>query len=88
MPKSPPVKIVFVEPMYSLGVPSLPEGPDWLYKVKFDGYRCIAGRDSSGVSLWSRRGNLLTSQFPTIANACKKLPRDTVVDGEIIAALL
>jgi ATP-dependent DNA ligase len=29
---------------------------EWLYEVKFDGYRCLAGRDSTGVTLWSRSG--------------------------------
>jgi len=44
-----------------------PEGNEWLYEVKFDGYRYLAGRDKSGVTLWSRRGDLFTSQFPRIA---------------------
>jgi bifunctional non-homologous end joining protein LigD len=71
--------------MYALGVQNLPDGPDWLYEIKFDGYRCIAGKDSNGVSLWSRRGNLFTAQFPAIAQACKQLPVNTIVDGEIVA---
>jgi bifunctional non-homologous end joining protein LigD len=85
MAKSASTKVSFVEPMYAMGVRSLPEGPDWLYEIKFDGYRCIAGKDFTGVSLWSRRGNPLTSQFPAIANACKQLPANTLVDGEIVA---
>ena len=64
---------------------SLPEGKEWLYEVKFDGYRCLAGRDSTGVTLWSRRGNLFTKQFPQIAQACERLPPGTLVDGEIVA---
>lgn len=85
MPKPPSIKISFIEPMYAMGVRSLPEAPEWLYEIKFDGYRCIAGRDTSGVSLWSRRGNLFTAQFPAIAAACKQLPANTIVDGEIVA---
>src|SRR5215471_15934521 len=54
----------FIEPMYALAVQNIPEDKEWLYEVKFDGYRCLAGRDKSGVTLWSRRGNLFTSQFP------------------------
>ena len=53
-------KISFMEPMYALGVSTLPEGPNWLYEIKLDGYRCLAGKDASGVSLWSRRGNGFT----------------------------
>ena len=80
-----PVKISFIEPMYALGVRSLPEGPDWLYEVKLDGYRCLAGKDARGVSLWSRRANPLTLQFPAIAKACELLPTGTLVDGERVA---
>jgi ATP-dependent DNA ligase len=60
-------------------------GQGRLYEVKFDGYRCLAGKDSSGVTLWSRRANRFTDQLPTIAKACEHLPPDTLLDGEIIA---
>ena len=75
----------FVEPMYAQLVQQLPHGNDWLYEVKFDGYRCLVGRDSAGVTLWSRRGNDLTAQFPNIAKACEQLPPRTLLDGEIVA---
>jgi bifunctional non-homologous end joining protein LigD len=58
-------RLQFVEPMYARAVQQLPEGKDWLYEVKFDGYRALAGRDSTGITLWSRRGNRFTDQFPT-----------------------
>jgi bifunctional non-homologous end joining protein LigD len=81
----PKEKIRFIEPMYARLVNELPEGKEWLYEVKFDGYRCLAGRDGKGVILRSRRGNLFTKQFPNIARACEKLPPGTLVDGEIVA---
>jgi bifunctional non-homologous end joining protein LigD len=81
----PSVKVRFVEPMYALPVQKLPQGQEWLYEVKFDGYRCLAGRDSTGVTLWSRRESLFTKQFPEIACACERLPPNTLVDGEIVA---
>jgi bifunctional non-homologous end joining protein LigD len=56
-----------------------------LYEVKFDGYRCLAGRDCTGVTLWSRRENLFTKQFSHIARACEPLPPGTLLDGEIVA---
>jgi ATP-dependent DNA ligase len=71
--------------MYALPVQNLPKGKEWLYEVKLDGYRCLAGRDSTGVTLWSRRENLFTKQFPHIAQACEQLPPNTLVDGEIVA---
>jgi bifunctional non-homologous end joining protein LigD len=81
----PPAKLRFIEPMYALAVQNIPEGEDWLYEVKFDGYRCLAGRDKAGVTLWSRWGNDFTSQFPYIARACERLPAGTLLDGGIIA---
>jgi DNA ligase D-like protein (predicted ligase) len=71
--------------MYARLVQSLPQGQEWLYEVKFDGYRCLAGRDANGVTLWSRRENVFTKQFPHIAQACERLPPNTLVDGEIVA---
>jgi bifunctional non-homologous end joining protein LigD len=71
--------------MYARPVQRLPESKEWLYEVKLDGYRCLAGRDSTGATLWSRRGNLFTKQFPQIAQACERLPPNTLVDGEIVA---
>jgi bifunctional non-homologous end joining protein LigD len=71
--------------MYALAVQGVPEGKDWFHEVKFDSYRCLAGRDKAGVTLWSRRGNDFTSQFPHIARACERLPAGTLLDGEIIA---
>jgi len=81
----PKTKVRFIEPMYALAIQKLPQGQEWLYEVKFDGYRCLAGIDASGVTLWSRRGNLFTNQFPHIAGACERLPPGTLVDGEIVA---
>ncbi|MGZ8453077.1 MAG: ATP-dependent DNA ligase [Candidatus Binatia bacterium] len=83
--KALPDKINYIEPMYALGGLNLPEGPDWLYEIKLDGYRCLAGKDAAGVNLWSRRANALTLQFPAIAKACDFLPAGTLVDGEIVA---
>jgi bifunctional non-homologous end joining protein LigD len=80
-----PAGIQFIEPMYALAVQNLPVGDQWLYEVKFDGYRCLAGRGKDSVTLWSRRGNLFTDQFPQIARACERLPASTLLDGEIVA---
>ena len=77
--------VQFIEPMYAQLVQQLPDSKDWLYEVKFDGFRCFAGRDAAGVTLWSRRGNDFTAQFSNIAKACEQLPPRTLLDGEIVA---
>jgi ATP-dependent DNA ligase len=78
-------KIKFIEPMYARPVQFPPERKEWFYEVKFDGYRCLAGRDQNVVTLWSRRGNLFTAQFPRTAQACESLPAGTLLDGEVVA---
>jgi ATP-dependent DNA ligase len=40
----PLAKIRFIEPMYALPVQTLPKGKEWLYEVKFDGYRSLGQR--------------------------------------------
>jgi DNA ligase D-like protein (predicted ligase) len=81
----PAIKLKFIEPMYARLVNELPDGKEWLYEVKLDGYRCLAGKGTHRVTLWSRRENLFTKQFPRIAQVCEKLKPDTLLDGEIVA---
>jgi DNA ligase D-like protein (predicted ligase) len=72
--------------MYAQVVRELPSGVGWTYEAKFDGYRCLAGKRTSDVVLWSRRGgNLFTARFAEIARACDALPPDTLIDGEVVA---
>ncbi|HEY2918337.1 MAG TPA: hypothetical protein VGK77_05005 [Candidatus Binatia bacterium] len=47
------VQPYFIEPMYAEAVPELPDGGLWSYEAKFDGYRCLVAKRSSGVVLWS-----------------------------------
>jgi bifunctional non-homologous end joining protein LigD len=47
----PVAEVRFIKPMYARLVNELPEGKEWPYEVKFDGYRCLAGRDGKGVIL-------------------------------------
>ena len=49
-----PAKVHFIEPMYALAVQHIPDGDDWLYEVKFDGYRSLVGRNKKAVTIWLR----------------------------------
>lgn len=72
--------------MLAKPVKTLPEGGDWLYELKLDGYRALAVRDGSNVSLVSRNGNDLAAQFPAVTEALRQLkPQQFVLDGEIVA---
>src|SRR5262245_62149684 len=64
----------------------LPEGEQWTYEVKWDGYRALLLKSGDRVRLLSRRENDLTTTYPTIEAAGGKLRADTaILDGEIVA---
>src|SRR5256886_6904630 len=75
----------FIEPMECLSVSKLPEGSNFVWEVKLDGYRALAVKSGDGVTLFSRRRKSLNRQFPYIVEALGDLPEGTVVDGELVA---
>jgi ATP-dependent DNA ligase len=87
MPKKVPAvsrKIGFIETMDCLPVSKLPEGAEWTYEIKLDGYRLEAVRNTKEVTLYSRRQNVLNDRFGYIATALEYLPSGTVIDGEVV----
>lgn len=56
----------FVSPMLATLVRTLPEGPQWEYELKLDGYRLQAIKEGDRVRLYSRRGNDFTKKFTRI----------------------
>ncbi len=79
------LSIGFIESMECLAVSSIPEGPEWTYEIKLDGFRLEVVKDGTETTLFSRRGNVLNQKFPYIAEALKRLPVNTVIDGELVA---
>jgi DNA ligase D-like protein (predicted ligase) len=71
--------------MQCLAVAKLPEGPDWEYEVKLDGYRALGIRKEGSARLLSRNGNDFSARFPSIARSLSKLPDKTIIDGELVA---
>src|SRR6516162_5511150 len=72
-----------IEPMKALLVEDLPEG-DFVYEIKFDGYRALAFKDGKDVRLASR--NEKAFNYPQLLDALKLLPAEHfILDGEIAA---
>ena len=75
LPLRPPVL-----PQLARTAKALPEGEQWCYEPKWDGYRCIAFVDGAEVELQSRNGRSLTRYFPELAFPDGRY----VLDGEIV----
>jgi len=79
-----PLKRPFA-PMEALSVDTIPEGEDWQYEPKWDGFRCLLFRDGDSVELQSKSGQSLTRYFPELVAAAAALKaRRFVLDGEIV----
>jgi bifunctional non-homologous end joining protein LigD len=77
-----------LEPQLATLVEDAPQGEDWVYEVKFDGYRLLARveKEKSGVraKLFTRNGHDWSAKFPQIRKALEALPIDTGwLDGEV-----
>lgn len=75
----------FFKPMLAKLVERPPSG-EWLYEIKFDGYRAMAYKEGKAVRLFSRNQNDLGGQFPEAVDALGKLRcKNAILDGEIVA---
>jgi ATP-dependent DNA ligase len=71
--------------MECLPVSKIPEGTQWTYEIKLDGYRLEVVKDKREITLYSRRRNILNRKFGYIAEALDDLPDGTILEGELVA---
>ena len=80
-----PLTLQFIEPMKARLVASPPAG-DWIYEIKFDGFRAMALKQGRQVRLLSRKEKDLGGEFPEIAEDLGRLgAKEAIIDGEIVA---
>ncbi|AGS24432.1 non-homologous end-joining DNA ligase [Rhizobium etli] len=74
-----------IEPCLALLKPAPPKGPDWLFEVKWDGYRLALHIDRKGVKVITRGGHDWTHRFPAIVDAARALGvNSAILDGEAV----
>jgi bifunctional non-homologous end joining protein LigD len=57
---------------------------EWLFEIKWDGYRAISEIKDGNVLLYSRNGNSFINDYPLVAKELKKIKHNAVLDGEIV----
>lgn len=74
-----------VAPMLAKTLATIPEGDEWRYEPKWDGFRSIIFRDGDEVEIGSRNTKPLTRYFPEVVEAVKSaFPPKSVFDGELV----
>jgi bifunctional non-homologous end joining protein LigD len=82
----PGVLPAFTEPSLALLANTPPSGTQWVFEIKFDGYRIQSRIDKGEVRLLTRKALDWTKRFPTIAAALEALKVDkALLDGEIVS---
>ncbi len=73
-----------IKPMLATLVAKSFDRKDWLFEVKWDGFRAIAEVEGDKVRLYSRNHKSFDQRFTSIAIALKDLGHEAVLDGEIV----
>ncbi len=77
---------IAIHPMLATSVEKPFDDPEWLFEIKWDGYRAIAFITKGKVRLVSRNQNDLTAQYPELHNLAASIKAETaILDGEIAA---
>jgi DNA ligase D-like protein (predicted ligase)/DNA ligase D-like protein (predicted 3'-phosphoesterase) len=73
-----------IKPMLATLIKEPFDHPDWIFEIKWDGYRAIAEFGDGNVSLYSRNRISFNQKFSPVADALKKFRFEAVLDGEIV----
>ena len=75
-----------IHPMLATSVDKPFDGPEWLFEIKWDGYRAVAFIENGKVRLVSRNQNELTARYPELKDLPKSVKAKTaILDGEVVA---
>jgi bifunctional non-homologous end joining protein LigD len=75
-----------VHPMLATPIDEHFEDPDWLFEIKWDGYRALSFIEQGRLRLLSRNQNDFTTQFPEFEELPRAVKADSaILDGEIVA---
>ena len=74
----------FIKPMLASPTKKIFKDPDWVFELKWDGYRVMANILHGKVNLYSRNGISYNEKFSSIRSELKSIEHDCVLDGEVV----
>lgn len=74
----------YISPMLAKDTDQPFSDDEWIYEMKWDGYRAIAEVDGKNVSLYSRNGNTFNTSYPVVVAALQSMKLHAVLDGEVV----
>ncbi len=74
----------FIKPMLASPAKKIFKDPDWVFELKWDGYRVMANVKEGEVQLYSRNGINYNSKFASIKKELESIPHDCILDGEVV----
>jgi bifunctional non-homologous end joining protein LigD len=75
-----------IRPMLATSIEKAFDDPEWLYEIKWDGYRAVSFIEDGKVRLVSRNQNDLTGEFPELRELSKLIKaKNAILDGEVVA---
>jgi bifunctional non-homologous end joining protein LigD len=75
-----------IYPMLAMAMDKPFDSPEWLFEIKWDGYRAIAFIEDGKLRLVSRNQNELTHRYPELKHLPKAVKaRNAILDGEVVA---
>jgi bifunctional non-homologous end joining protein LigD len=76
-----------VEPMLATLAVTIPEGSEWTYEIKWDGFRGLCFLKGGKLRVVSRNGHLLNGHFPELENLPQALAAETaIIDAEVVVS--
>ncbi len=74
-----------IKPMLAYESDKAFDDPNWVFEIKWDGYRAICSWKKGELQLYSRNGKSFNQSYPMLLPELKRLKKDAVLDGEIVA---
>jgi bifunctional non-homologous end joining protein LigD len=75
-----------IHPMLATSIDEPFDGAEWLFEIKWDGYRAVAFIENGRVRLVSRNQNELTARYPELKDLPQSVKAKTaILDGEVVA---